>query len=42
MWNLKTNEQTQQNRSRIIGTESKKMVTRGDGGWEKKKRGERD
>ena len=33
MWNLKnkTNEQTKQNRNRLIGTGNKLLVTRGEG-----------
>ena len=35
MWNLenKTNEHTKQNRNRLIDTENKLVVARGDGGW---------
>ena len=34
MWNLKnnTNEQAQQKRKRVIGTENKQVLARGEGG----------
>ena len=37
MWNLenKTNEQTEQNRNRVMATENKQMAARGGGGKEK-------
>ena len=35
MWNLgnKTNEQTKRSRNRLVHTEEKLIVTRGDGDW---------
>ena len=42
MWYLKnkTNEQTKQNRNRVIDMESKQVVTKGEGGGGLDERGE--
>ena len=44
MWNLKnkTNEQTQSNRNRVIDTENKQVVARGERGGGRKEIGEGD